>query len=77
MLKVSKEKRQINQLEKEKKNTDAQINCLNQKIEDLRAKIKQLKDEEFDHDDNLEKLSNLYKLGIINEDGQPINNEME
>ena len=77
MLKVSKEKRQINQLEKEKKNTDAQINCLNQKIEDLKAKIKQLKDEQFYHGDNLEIVSNLYKLGIIDEDGQPINNEME
>ena len=77
MPRDTKEKKIINNLEEEKKGSDTKVRGLVKEIDDLRLKIQQLEDNQLDNEDNLEKLSNLYKLGIIDENGQPIDNRME
>ena len=46
------------------------VDLFNQKIDDLERVQRE-------NDDNPDKMSNLYKLGIINENGIPINNRMK
>ena len=43
------------------------------KLDELCAKIKELKEKQIDYDDNIEKLSKLYQLGLIDEEGNPVN----
>ena len=74
--KLSKDKQYIEELEEIKQETDNRVQSLNEEIEVLRRKIGQLEDEQINSQDNLEKLSNLFKLGIIDSDGMPITNEM-
>ena len=75
--KQSRYKKQIRELEEEKKETDRKIDDLNNEIDSLRRKIEQFENDQMDHEENLEKLSNLFKLGIIDENGLPINDDMQ
>ena len=67
----------IKNLEEEKKGSDTKVRGLIKEINELKYKIQQLEDFQIDNEDNLGKLSNLYKFGIIDENGHPINNRME
>ena len=75
--KQSRDKKQIGELEEEKKETDRKIDDLNNEIDSLRRKIEQFENDQMDHEENLEKLSNLFKLGIIDENGLPINDDIQ
>ena len=59
------------------KESDLKIDYLCKEIEILRRKIGQLEDDQIDHQGNLDKLANLLSLGIIDENGLPISNNME
>ena len=70
----------INTFEEEKEKYGSKINSLIQEINDLRYKIQQLEESQQDNQDyqnNIDKLSNLYELGVIDEEGQFISKEME
>ena len=60
-----------------KEKYDSKINSLIEEINDLRYKIQQLEENQQDNQDNIDKLSNLYKLGVIDEEGQFTYKEME
>ena len=64
-------------LEEEIKNNDSKENVLNRKIDELRFKIQEFVNLQKENDENLDKLSDLYKLGIIDENGVVINNRMD
>ena len=67
----------IHIFEEEKEKYGSKINSLIEEINDLRYKIQQLEESQLDNQDNIDKLSNLYELGVIDEEGQFINKEME
>ena len=75
--KQSKDKKQIGESEDKRNKSDLKIDCLYKEIESLRRKIGQLEDDQIDHLGNLDKLANLFSLGIIDENGLPITNKME
>ena len=77
MPKVNKDHQRIMQLEEEIKESDSKERALNKEIEKLKYKIQDFENQQNENDDNLEKLSNQYKLGIIDENGCLINNKME
>ena len=39
--------------------------------------MQKFEDMQRENEDNIEKLSNLYEMGIIDEEGHPTNNKME
>ena len=61
----------------EKKENDSEVRTLSKEIDALKSKIQLLEDDLINNDDNLEKLSNLFKLGIIDENGHPIINQID
>ena len=67
----------IHTFEEEKEKYGSKINSLIYEINDLRYKIQQLEVSQQDNQDNIDKLSNLYELGVIDEERQFINKEME
>ena len=77
MPKQSKDKKQIGELEDKRKESDLKIYCSCKEIESLWRKIGQLEDDQIDNQGNLDKLANLFSLGIIDENGLPITNNME
>ena len=77
MPKISKDRQMILDLEKEKEVHDSKVKKLIDEIDDLRNKIQQLEDNQTDNEENINKLSNLYELGLIDENGQPISNRMD
>ena len=77
MPKVTKDKQKIQALEEEKKECKSMVRSLVEEIKDLRNKIQQLEESQQENDDNLEKLSNLYELDVIDENGQPLEDRME
>ena len=50
---------------------------LNQEIEELKYKLQKFEDMQRENKDKIEKLSNLYEMGIIDEEGHSTNNKME
>ena len=77
MPKISKDRQMILDLEEEKEVHDSKVKKLIDEIDDLRNKIQQLEDSQTDNEENINKLSNLYELGLIDENGQPISNRMD
>ena len=77
MSKQSKDKKQIGELKDIWKESGLKIDYLCKEIESLRRKIGQLEDDQIDNQWNLDKLANLFSLGIIDENGLPITNNME
>ena len=53
------------------------IKQLEDKIKELNDKIEELKQREIETDENAEKLSDLYQMGVIDEDGRFIQDEMK
>ena len=50
---------------------------LEEELNELKAKIRDLKYDKEEADANFEKLSKLYELGIIDDKGEFINNDMK
>ena len=48
-----------------------------EKINDLMNELENFKELQKDHNNNIEKLSKLYELGIVNEEGEYIEKEKE
>ena len=63
--KENKDKTIVKKFEEEKSQNESKIKSLNKEIDNLKFKLQVLEDYQRDNDDNMEKLSNLYKLGII------------
>ena len=77
MPKENKDKKIVKKFEEEKSQNESKIKSLNKEIDNLKFKLQELEDFQRDNDDTMEKFSNLYKLGLIDEDGLPIDNRME
>ena len=77
MPRITKDKQMIQDLEEEKERYDSKVSNLIEEIETLRNRIQQLEDSQVDNDDNIEKLSNLYELGVIDENGNLIKEQMD
>ena len=77
MPRITKDKQTIQDLEEEKGEYDSKVINLIEEIEALRGKIQQLEANQIDNDDNAEKLSNLYELGVIDENGNLIKDQMD
>ena len=75
MSKINKEHQIRKELEEVEKSSDEKN--FNKEIDNLKFKLQELEDIQRDNYDNLEKLSHLYKLGIIDEEGFPMSNRME
>ena len=76
MPKITKDRRIINDLEEKKEENDPKMISLVHEIDELKEKIHQLGDNQRDNEDNLDKLAHLYKLGLINKNEMPTNNEI-
>ena len=77
MPRPTKDQEKIKQLEEEKVDSYYKATVLKLEIEELKDKMKKLEDEQRDAENNVEKMSKLYELGIIDENGELINNKME
>ena len=77
MPKQSKDKKQIGELEDKRKESNLKIDCLCKEIESRRRKIGQFEDDHIDSQGNLDKLVNLFNLGIIDENWLLITYNME
>ena len=75
--KVNKYLSKIDKMEKERNEDDQLQLKLRGKIDSLNSKIKEFEAKQQDYDDYTEKMSRLYELGMIDEDGNPVNNEMK
>ena len=77
MPKINKDHQKLMELEEEIKEHDSKEIELNRELEALKYKMEGFEDLQKENDENLDKLSNLYKLGVIDENGYLINNKME
>ena len=75
--KKTKDQISINILKEERKEVDRRSEEFRQEIIYLKDKLSKLEDIERENDENIEKLSKLYDAGIINEEGNYIDNRME
>ena len=64
-------------MEKEKRNNDSKADSLYKEINELQSKIKELESLQSENNQNAAKLNELYKLGIIDEEGFVVNNRMD
>ena len=76
MTNTTKNRLMVYSLEEEKKENSSKTKTLMYEIDELKQKIQLLEDGQKDNDDNLDKLANLFKLGIIDENGLSIYNDM-
>ena len=74
--KVTKEQQKIITLEEEKKELDSKASILKEELNDLKSKMNDLQHQQEISDSNNDKLSKLYELGIIDENGELIRNDM-
>ena len=77
MPRTNKEHQFINSFEEERKGSNLKIRHLNQEIEKLKYKLQKFEDMQRKNEDNIEKLSNLYEMAIIDEEWHPTNNKIE
>ena len=74
--KITKEQQKIITLEEEKKELDSKASILKEELNDLKSKMNDLQHQQEISDSNNDKLSKLYELGIIDENGELIRNDM-
>ena len=75
--KPTKDQMKVRQLEEDKINSEYKAKVFKLEIDELKTKMKKLEDQQKDADENIDKLSKLYDLGIIDENGELISNRME
>ena len=75
--KPNNEQIKIKNIEEEKKEITLKSISLNRETKFIQVQIDKLEGMQRDHEENLDKLSNLYSLGVIDEDGNLVNNKME
>ena len=76
MTKANKNHKKIAELKVELRKM-TQKRALNRKIEELKFEVEEFESLQKENEDNLEKLSNLYKLLVIDKNGYFVNNMME
>ena len=74
--KLTKDQQRLKKLEDEKNIAESKTKLLKRELDGLRDKITYIESIQGDADENIEKLGKLYKMGIIDENGEPINNNM-
>ena len=74
--KESKQHLFLEKAEEEDKESNRTIKLLKLKKSELNSKIEDIEGKLSDNEDYTEKISKLYNLGIIDESGNPINNDM-
>ena len=77
MPKPTKEQLKVKQLEEEKINADYKVKVFKLEIDELKIKLEELEQKQIESEENIDKLSKLYDLGVIDENGELINNKME
>ena len=75
--KKTNDQKKIDEYEEDKKNSDHKTRQLENEIDILHDKIKELIELRAADDENSEKLHRLYQLGVIDIDGNYINNDMK
>ena len=74
--KQTKNQIKINQLEEKKEDVFSKVTLIQRDLDSLQLKIKELESNQRDADNNADKRSKLYELGLIDANGDPINNNM-
>ena len=74
--KPTKAQVKMNKLEEEKKEAYTKATLIQRDLDSLKLKIKEFEFNQREADMNADKLSKLYDLGLIDENGDPINNSM-
>ena len=77
MPRLSRDQLKVKQLEEEKQNNEYKVKVFKLEMEELKTKLKKLEEQQMDHEENLDKLSKLYEMGVIDENGELVNNKME
>ena len=75
--KETKQQVRLNEIEEVKATTDRRLRACIKKLDELSSKIKELEEKKTYYDENIEVFSRLYELGVINDQGNLINNRME
>ena len=75
--KETKQQMRLKEIEEEKVTTDRKLNACIKKLDEFASKIKELEEKQTDYDENIEKLAKLYELGVIDDQGNFINDKME
>ena len=71
-----KDQLKVEKVEEERKEAFSKVEELKRNLESLKFKMKEYKVKRRDVDRNTDKLSKLYELGLIDENGDPINSDM-
>ena len=74
---LSRDQLKVKQLEEEKLNNEYKVKLFKLEMEELKTKFKKLEEQQMDREENLVKLSKLYEMGVIDENGELVNNKME
>ena len=75
--KVTKNQSKLQKLEEEKKEFESHTSTLTQEINELKLKMEEMQEKLNEFDENQDKLSKLYEMGIIDENAELINNDMK
>ena len=70
------DKIKLEKAKEETKNCYYQIDIMNNEIKNLKEKLESVENSRQEHEENLEKLSKLYEMGVIDENGNFIDNSM-
>ena len=74
--KKTNDQKKIDDYEEEKKKSDNKARQLEDEIDQLHDKVKEMTELRALYDENADKLDKLYQLGIIDDNGNYINNDM-
>ena len=75
--KLTKDQHKVIAIEEEKKEIQSKTDMLEEELNELKAKVRDLEYDKEEADANIEKLSKLYELGVIDDKGEFINNDMK
>ena len=74
--KKKKHQLKVEKVEEERKEAFSKVEELKRNLESLKFKMEEYKVKQRDADRNTDKLSKLYELGLIDKNGDPINNDI-